>query len=118
MVSAQTLENVSVCAAVSAMVLTTADSETAGFIAGELERAAVRRIQREGELSLAALAHGGDPEEERLILQTWTQWYLDSVDTIRDLEVGEASESTELVLAAVREAVDEAGRKALGNLGG
>ncbi len=118
MVSAETLENVSVCAAVSAMALTSAEAETAGFIAEELERAAVGRIQREGELSRAALAQGGDPEEERLILQTWTQWYLDSVDTIRDLELGGPSDATERVLAEVRGAVAEAGRRALERLGG
>ena len=118
MVSAETLENVSVCAAVSAMALTSAEAETADFIAQELERAAVGRIQREGELSRAALAQGGDPEKERLILQTWTQWYLDSVDTIRDLELGGPSDATERVLAEVRGAVAEAGRKALESLGG
>jgi aminopeptidase YwaD len=117
MVSAETLENVSVCAAVSAMALTTADAELTGFFAEELGRAAIGRIEGESELSRAALSQGGDPEEERLILETWTQWYLDSVDTIRDMEADGPSEATELILAAVRRAVAEAGRQAVESLG-
>ncbi len=117
MVSAITLENVSVCAAVTAMALTTADSELAVFFAKEMERAAIGRIQRETELSRAAIAQGSDPEEERLILESWTDWYLAAVDTIRDMEAGGPSEATEAILAATRRSVIEAGRKAVETLG-
>jgi len=117
MVSAETLENVSVCAAVSAMALTTTNAELAGFFAKELEWAAIGRIQRESEVSRAVLSQGGDPEEERLILQTWTDWYMAAVDTIRDMEAGGPSEETEAMLAAVRRAVAEAGRIAVESLG-
>jgi hypothetical protein len=117
MVSAVTLENVSVCSAVSAMALTTADSELAGFFAKELERAAIGRIQRETELSRAAISQGADPEGERLILESWTEWYLAAVDTIRDMEAGGPSEETEAILASTRRSVTEAGRKAVETLG-
>jgi len=117
MVSAVTLENVSVCAAVSAMALTTADSELAGFFAKEMERAAIGRIQRETELSRAAISQGADPEEERLILESWTEWYLAAVNTIRDMEAGGPSEATEAILASIRRSVTEAGRKAVETLG-
>ena len=117
MVSAVTLENVSVCAAVSAMALTTADDDLAGFFAKELERAAIERIQRESELGRAAISQGGDPEEERVILETWTEWYLAAVDTIRDMEAGGPSEATEAILASIRRSITEAGRKAVETMG-
>jgi hypothetical protein len=117
MVSALTLENVSVCAAVSAMALTTADDELADFFAKELERAAIERIQGESELGRAAISQGGDPKEERLILETWTEWYLAAVDTIRDMEAGGPSEATEAILASTRRSITEAGRKAVETLG-
>jgi hypothetical protein len=118
MVSAETLKNVGVCASVSAMALTTADARMAAFVAQELETAAIRRIRREMELSKAALAQGGDLEEERLILNTWTEWYLAALDTIRDMEVGGPSAATEGSLARAREAVAEEGRRAVESLGG
>jgi len=117
MVSAVTLENVSVCAAVSAMALTTADDELTDFFAKELERAAIERIQRESELGRAAISQGGDPEEERVILESWTEWYLAAVDTIRDMEAGGPSEATEASLASIRQSITEAGRKAIETIG-
>ncbi len=60
MVSATTLANSSICAAVSAMVLTSADSEMAAFLARELEVAAIHRLRTETELGKAAIAGGGE----------------------------------------------------------
>ena len=118
MVSAETLENSSVCAAVSAMALTTADATLASFLIAELEGAAERRLQKEGELGRAALTAGGDYDEERLILATWTQWYLDA---LRDHEghpgwwklSAETLERLEVALDNVK----EAGRTAIDELG-
>jgi hypothetical protein len=118
MVSSETLENVSVCAAVTAMALTTADQETTAFFAKELERAALARIRVETELSRTALARGGDRSEEMQILQSWIDWYLSAADTFRDMEAGGTSERTEEVLAGVRESILGAGRAATESLGG
>lgn len=118
MVSSETLENVSVCAAVTAMALTTADHEMTAFFAGELERAALDRIREETGLSRTALARGGDPAEELQILRSWIDWYLSAVDTFRDMEAGGTSENTELVLTGVRESILGAGRAAMESLGG
>lgn len=116
MVSANTLENVSVCASTSAMALTTADSETAVFLAGELQRAAIHRIQAEAALSRAALDRGEDPEEQRLILSTWTDWYLGAVDTLTGIEVNGPSPSLTATMEETRERIREAGRQALESL--
>ena len=61
MVSATTLENVSVCAATSAMALTTADAETALFLIGELETAALERLGKEAVLSQCSHVRGSRP---------------------------------------------------------
>jgi len=118
MVSASTLKHVAACAAVSAMVLTTADDETAGFLARELEEAAVRRIRTELALGKAALASGEDLEEQKLILSSWTDWYVEAVGTLEDLRVGGVSASLAAVLDSVQLAVAQEGERALSDLAG
>jgi hypothetical protein len=118
MVSAETLENASVCAAVSAMALTTADGEMASFFIEEVERAAQRRLERESQLGRSSVAEGAEYAEERLILATWTQWYLDALDTTRDIEVGGPSQAVLGRLERAFDNVAEAGRAAIASLGG
>jgi hypothetical protein len=118
MVSAQTLENASVCAALSAMALTNADALMAAFVIAEVEAAAEARLKKEGVLGKAALAAGGDYDEERLVLATWTQWYLDALKAAHDIELGGVSAE---VLDRLEEAmanVREAGRNAIAGLTG
>jgi hypothetical protein len=118
MVSAETLENTSVCAAVTAMSLTTADSEMVNYAAHELADAAIRRLETETDLGKAALSEGGDLQEEQLIIQSWTDWYLAAIETMADMEAGGPSPETEGVLAEVQALVAETGRAALASLGG
>ncbi|MGD2120487.1 MAG: M28 family peptidase [Gemmatimonadota bacterium] len=118
MVSAQTLENTSVCAAVSAMALTTADALMSTFIIAEVQAAAETRLEKEGELGRAALAAGGDYEEERLILATWTQWYLDALKAAHDIELGKVSTDVLDRVAEAMSSVREAGRAAIAGLSG
>jgi hypothetical protein len=110
MVSSNTLWNVGVCAAVSAMTLVTADAEISAYLIGEIESAAVARLETEAELSRAAIAAGGDPEEERLILESWTEWYLDALSTMVDLEPGDPTQETLDAIEAARANVAELGR--------
>lgn len=118
MVSAETMENVAVSAAVSAMALTTADAESVAFFGKELEGAALARLRTEAELGRLALSRGGNLDEERLILRTWVDWYLGAVDTLRDMEAGGPTEASERALTSIRQAVEEAGENALASLGG
>jgi len=111
MVSANTLWNVGVCATVSAMILTTADAEMAAYLVGEVERSALARLEREGELSRLAVEAGGDLDEERLILQTWTDWYRDALSTMEELEVGGATPATLRAIEAARDRVGDAGKR-------
>jgi len=117
-VSAETLENVGVCAAVSAMTLATADADITRFLVDEVQRAAIERIGAEGRLSVAAVEAGADVAEQHLILETWTSWYEDALATMMDVEVGGSSEATSAHIATARTAVAEAGRRAGEALGG
>lgn len=112
-VSARTLKNVGVCAAVSAMTLTTADAKTAGFLIGEVERAALARLAVEEQLSVAEVTAGGDVAEQVLILETWASWYDDALAKMTDIEVGGSSAATTARIAEARVAVAEAGSRAV-----
>ncbi len=117
-VSAQTLKNVGVCAAVSAMTLTSADAGVAQALIGELERAALERIEVERVLSLEALSAGEDSVEQRLIIETWGSWYDDALASMDDVEVGGSSRETTARLVEARARVADATRNALASLGG
>ena len=102
-VSPRTLENVGVCAAVTAWTLASATGVTARFIIAELERAALARLAIERALSRQAVEEGADPEAERHILDTWARWYADALRTTEDLETGGSSpETTARIEEAVR----------------
>jgi hypothetical protein len=118
MVSAETLKNVSVCAATSAMALTTADEATALFLIGELEAAALDRLRKETELSRAALAAGAEEAEERLILETWTDWYVEALQATRDIRVGGSSEDILARILGASSAIESAGEAAAEEIGG
>jgi len=98
MVSARTLENVGVCAAVSAMTLASAHGATARFVIEELERSAVARLEAEASLSRTAVASGEAVEEQRTILRTWAEWYEGAIRAAEDIEVGGASAETAAAL--------------------
>ncbi len=118
MVSPETLENTSVCAALSAMVLTSADAPMTSFLVSEVEAAAMERLRREGGLGRAALEEGGDYGEERMILATWTRWYLDALNAARDIEVGRISPEALGRLEEAMANVRKAGLEAIAGLGG
>jgi hypothetical protein len=110
-VSPTTLWNVGVCATVSAMVLTTVDDQMAGYLVGEVERSALARLDTEGRLSRGQVATGGDPREEREILETWTNWYQGALDAMKDLEAGGASSSTLRAIEDARSRVAQFGEE-------
>jgi hypothetical protein len=108
-VSAATLQNVGIAALVSALTLTNADGNVARSLVSELERAAVKRLDTELALSRAAIAEGGAVTTERDILQTWTDYYANSIATMSDIEAGGSSPQTTSAIAAARERVRKAG---------
>ena len=116
MVSPSTLWNVGVCAAVSAMVLTTVDEEMAGYLVGEVERSALARLDTESRLSREQVAAGGNPQEEREILETWTTWYQGALDAMNDLEAEGASPGTLRAIEDARSRVARFGEEQVAGL--
>jgi hypothetical protein len=109
-VSPRSLANVGVSTTVSAMALTTADGEMARFTVEEVETAAVDRLTAEFELSRAAIAAGEDRAEQRLIVATWMDWYLEALRATNDIEVGGPSPETLAAIEAAIKAVAEFGQ--------
>jgi hypothetical protein len=103
MVSPQTMTNVGNAALASVLTLVSADGATARALVAEVERAAKARIGVELALSKAALAAGGDKAHELDIITTWIDYYVKSIETMSDIEVGGSSPQT---LAAIRAAAD------------
>ena len=101
-------KNVSVCALSSALTLVSAENETAAFIVGEVERAAIERIGREAALSVSAVTRGSSRDQELQILRSWTEWYRGALDSTRDLELGGPSAGLLDRMAAAKAAVNSA----------
>jgi len=108
-VSPRELANVGVSALVSALTLASADGATARSLVTELQQAALARLDREAALSRAEVARGGDRAKERLILDTWTDWYRGAIRSMSEIEVGGSSRETERAIQAAESAVQRAG---------
>jgi aminopeptidase YwaD len=115
-VSPREIANVGVSALVSALTLASADSATARGLIGELERAAITRLDAETALSREAIAKGGDRGRERLILDTWTDWYRRAVRTMSEIEVGGSSRATVRAIDAADAAIEKAGEDRVAKL--
>jgi hypothetical protein len=108
-VSKAELVNVGNAAAVAVLTLTSADGPTARALVGEVERAAVARIDTEVALSRAALASGGDRAHEQDIVRTWIDYYVAAIHTMTDIEVGGSSKETLAAIDAAAARVKQAG---------
>lgn len=84
-VSATTLKNVGTGALISALILTSDPQKTADFILDELKVSAIMRLNIEYDLSEKAIFEGGDIDLETDIINTWGEWYINSLQTISDL---------------------------------
>ena len=115
-VSPRELANVGVSALVSALTLASADGATARALVGEVERAAIARLDTELALSRTALAQRGDRAKERVILEAWTDWYRGAIRTMADIEVGGSSSETKRTITAAESAVERAGRDRVAKL--
>ena len=117
-VSATTLKNVGVCAAVTVLALTGADASLATYLVGEVETAAIERLATEEALSREVLARGGDAVEEQRVLATWASWYDEALAAMTDIQVGGSGAPVLERLDAAQAAVAEAGDAALASLTG
>ena len=115
-VSKDELVNVGNAALVSVLTLTSADGATARALIAELEHAAIARLDIETALSKTALTSGGKLAEQEDILQTWTDYYIASLHTMTDIEVGGSSRETLAAIDAAAQRVKQAGAQRLASL--
>ncbi|MDG1277699.1 MAG: M28 family peptidase [Algoriphagus sp.] len=99
-VSQETLKNVATGALVSAYTLLNADENTAEKMIEMLLEKASQRLEIEVELSKKAIAAGGSKENEQEILDTWLDYYEKSLDTIKDLLLGDDAEISKKITKA------------------
>jgi hypothetical protein len=116
MVSPVTLKNVGVTALVSALTLTSADGAMARKVVEQVEQAAIKRLDTELILSQKAIADGKRKADEVDILQTWTNYYVGAIDTMRDIEVGGSSAETILAIDNAKRRVRAGGAARIGKL--
>ena len=116
MVSPVTLENVGVTAIASALTLTSADGAMTRRLLGQLERAALRRLDTELILSRQAIAAGKPKSGEEEILQTWTDYYAGAMEAMREVEVGGSSAQTVLAIDAAKGRMRAAGAARIAKL--
>jgi len=85
-VSQETMKNVGTGALASAYALLNADSEFGIQLIDSIMNIAKNRLNDEFVLSKAAITEGADIKEQTHILDTWQNWYTETLDTIKDVE--------------------------------
>lgn len=84
-VSQNTMVNVGTAALVSAYTLLNGDNQTAEQMVELIAARAQKRLTTEYELSKSSIAAGGSIKEEQEILDTWSDYYVKTLDTVKDL---------------------------------
>jgi aminopeptidase YwaD len=107
-VSVDELKNSGVAALISGLTLASADGATARGVIGEVESAAVARLEAERRLSADTVAHGGDVAHEAHIIDTWGAWYRAAIKSTEDIEVGGSSPQTRAAIESAVLRVDSA----------
>ncbi|MEP6590519.1 MAG: M28 family peptidase [Gemmatimonadota bacterium] len=115
MVSPATLANVGNCALTTGLLLAGGRVETARAALAELVGVAEQRLGVEARLSREALAgRGGDPARERLILQTWQDYYVGALAKIPEIAPSGTDLGAEIAAGQAR--IRAAGAAALASL--
>lgn len=86
-VSQETMKNVGTAALVSAYTLLNSDEATASLIIEKIIRVAQSRLYTELELSQKAISQGTSKESQMEILNAWSDWYIKTLDTVKDMTV-------------------------------
>ncbi len=102
MVSATTLTNVGNCALTTGMLLATGSREVTVAALDELARVAESALQTQGALSRDTLARGAKVGDERLVIDTWRDYYRGAIDHLTDIAAAPMSLDRELELARDR----------------
>ena len=84
-VSPVTLKNVGIGAMIISLMLTENSNRLADVVLLETSVAATLRLQDELQLSQTAMANGGDLEEQRDIINTWADYYIQAFEATLDI---------------------------------
>ena len=101
-VSQKTMVNVGTAALASAYTLLNGDIKTGEKLADLLLAKATQRLQVEAILSKKAIENGVDAAEQKLILSTWKDWYMASMESINDLSP-EPDQKLESIITGAKE---------------
>lgn len=107
MVSPKTLQNVGTCALVTALTLTTANQQTVHNAALMMVNTAHKRLNTEFALSKAAIQSGKKHEDEQLILETWRDYYINSIEKLTDMLNLPVSAATSQQIRAAQENIKQ-----------
>lgn len=99
-VSQETMKNVGTGALASAYTLLNADSEFGIQLIDSIMNTAKNRLNDEYVLSKAAITEGDDIKEQTHILDTWQNWYTETLDTIKDVEPTDNSQLNDKIQKA------------------
>ena len=102
MVSATTLGNVGNCALNTGLILATGSRAVTVAALDELTRVAESTLRTQGALSKDTLSRGGSAETERLIIDSWRDYYIGAIDHITDIAASPMSLDAELTAARDR----------------
>jgi hypothetical protein len=112
MVSSATLANVGSCALTTGLLLATGSNEIARAALDELTMVAQNTIRAQAVLSDSASRAGSDKAKERLVIETWRDYYVAALSRVSDIAVG-ASDLGAAVTAA-QDRVRRAAARVLG----
>jgi hypothetical protein len=90
-VSAKEMRNVGISALASAFTLCSANEESAMFFIDEIKTNALTRLMTEFELSKTAIKNGASANDEKHILEVWTNYYVSALEKMTDIPTQPAS---------------------------
>ena len=114
MVSAATLANVGNCALSTGLLLTAGTPAITRAALAELADVAVRELRTQGALSAKAVSGGAKVADERLIVETWRDYYLEALGRVPEMAITTGAWDAEL--KAARERVTKAAAEVLQSL--
>ena len=83
------------------------DPDLAALVIEETLAAAEKRLDAETLLSKTAIEAGEDPTGQRGIIDAWSDWYRQALDSAADIELGCASETTRAAIEAATRRLNE-----------
>lgn len=99
MVSATEMKHVGISALAAAFTLCSANESTSLALIDEIADNATERLSIEFNLSKLALEKGGDVEKEQHILSVWSNWYLQALGKMEDINTSGVSTKIETKIA-------------------